>query len=77
MRSTATLEEQIRDIYSETNSYPNSSTMSPTATQSVLYPPIITETVQTKPFPIRGNSMIFSCIIFASNFIAHLKEKSV
>lgn len=53
MRSTATV-EQISDIFSETNLYPNSSTMSPTASQRLMYP-AFTEAVQTKPFPIRGN----------------------
>lgn len=52
MRNTTNV-EQISDIFSGTNLYPNSSTMSPTATQRLLYP-TVTETVQTKPFPIRG-----------------------
>lgn len=51
MRSTTASVEQISDIFTENNLYPNS--MSPTATQRLLCP-AITETVQTKPFPIRG-----------------------
>lgn len=51
VRSAANV-EQISDIFKETNLYPHS--MSPTATQRLLHP-AITETVQTKPFPIRGN----------------------
>lgn len=51
MRSTAAAVEQISNVFSENNLYPNS--MSPTATQRLLCP-AFTETVQTKPFPIRG-----------------------
>lgn len=69
MRNTASV-EQISDIFSETNLYPSPSTMSPTATQRLLYHPSINETVQTKPFPIRGKFYFYSFLylnLLASN----------
>lgn len=60
--TTVTVVEQISDILSEINSYPNSSAMSPTASQSLQYP-TITETVQTKPFPIRGMCDYFFVVL--------------